>query len=480
MNFEQYVSCRTANSPDREGRDLLEHNKRLKQELRESKEECARHVNDYNTLVDEYNEMPGIQNAKLRTKINKIKQLREESESLVLEIEDLEKHQEQQGNKIKKDTKLIRKLLEDRDDLQERLAKETEKTQRAHVNLDFKVKQSIATSTRLDKQLGDETFRKAMDQIYEKFRDCFLVVRRRQEFDIRTRPRNESLEKFLSKHVPSWRENNADVRLHVCISFVSRVLTQFVNSKFVFGMPNEDLINATWRAWTALAEGPQTSRSQRDVKRWMVMTSTVLTNNHQELMLQARQDSLNFMLDTMKQDLEAATTMDFTDAIRRRLSDAISPHLTTLRLLHFQEWKYKFNMVTASRKGEPVRFSRARMDGMFWEESGYVQASLFPQLCRLEEDEEDEGETYTVVCKARVAVVATVEAAMDEKVGGDDEEMEGTADSGGVNNTEPRAGLSRALGDDTMKAEDKNGEEPKRSTVSGSFEKEDDEMDERA
>ncbi|KAI5209882.1 hypothetical protein E4T39_00637 [Aureobasidium subglaciale] len=424
-----------------DGRDLLQHKKRLKQELRESKEAHKRLTNEYNYLIDEYNEMVGIHNAKLRTKVNKIKQLREESESRVLEIEDLEKQQEQQTKKAKEKAQTIKQLLEERDNLQERMARHTRKAEKAHENLDFEVKQNIAASTRLDKQLGDETFRRSMDQIYERFRECFLLVHRRQDFDIRKKPNDESLEKFLSKHVPSWRDNNADVRLHVCISIVSRVLTQFVNSKFVFGMPNKNPIHAAWRAWAALAEDPQTSRSQHDVKRWMAMTSTVLTNNHQELMLQARDDSLEFMLDTMKKDLGAVTTMDFTDAIRRRISDAISPHLTTLRLLHFQEWKYKFNMVTASRKGDPVRFSRARMDGMFWEESGYVQASLFPQLCRREEDDEDEEETYTVVCKARVAVVATVEDAMDEKAECDDEEMEGIEDLRGANNTESKAEL---------------------------------------
>lgn len=96
----------------------------------------------------------------------------------------------------------------------------------------------------------------------------------------------------------------------------------------------------------------------------------------------------------MKEHLEDVTTLEFTDAIRRRLSDAIAPHLTTIRMLHYQEWNYKLEMVDASRKGAPVYFSWARMEGMFWEETGFVQASLFPQLCRLEEDvEDDETET---------------------------------------------------------------------------------------
>lgn len=145
-------------------------------------------------------------------------------------------------------------------------------------------------------------------------------------------------------------------------------------------------------------------------------------------MVQARADSLKFLLDNMKEHLETVTTIEFTDAIRRRLSDAIAPHLTTIRMLHYQEWKYKLDMVDASRNGSPVYFSRARMEGMFWEEAGFVKASLFPQLCRIEEDievdvtDEDEEDAdgeqddrYTVICKARVAVVNDWEEDMEDE-----------------------------------------------------------------
>ena len=144
-------------------------------------------------------------------------------------------------------------------------------------------------------------------------------------------------------------------------------------------------------------------------------------------MLQAREDSLELLLDNMKEHLETVTTLEFTEAIRRKLSDAIAPHLATLRMLHYQEWNYKLDMVDASRKGSPVHFSRARMEGMFWEETGFVKASLFPQLCRIEEDVEveetdedeedaDDGQDdrFTVICKARVAVVDVWEEDMED------------------------------------------------------------------
>jgi hypothetical protein len=222
---------------------------------------------------------------------------------------------------------------------------------------------------------------------------------------------------FLSKRVPSWRDNTSDDKLHVCISLVSGAFTQFVNNRFVFGLPNKNPIQAAWWGWKNLAgkfgptdlrdenclprntENAQTPKAQQDVKRWLALTSTVLTTNYRKSMVQARDDSLNLLLDNMKKDLEAVTTLEFTDAMRRRLSDAIAPHLPTLRMLHYQEWDYNLDMVDASRKGAPVAFSPARMKGMFWEETGFVQASLFPQLCRLEQngeyeddDEEDDEE----------------------------------------------------------------------------------------
>lgn len=147
------------------------------------------------------------------------------------------------------------------------------------------------------------------------------------------------------------------------------------------------------------SEGAITPKSQREIKRWLALTSNILTDNHRELMIQAREESLELILKEMKKNLEAATTLQFTDALRRKLSDTISPHLITLRMLHFQDWEFRFDMVNASRKGDAVRFSRVSMEGLFWEETGFVQASLFPQLCRLEEGNEDGVRSHRSSCK---------------------------------------------------------------------------------
>lgn len=158
--------------------DLLQHIERLKQKLRECRDENRDLVNDYNGLRDEFNEAVDLY-ARAQ---GKIKELREKNRDLRDEVEDLEDEQKQQEAKAKEKTRTIRNMVKERNDLQERLGRKVHETDEAHVALKYEVKQSIAASTRLDKQLGDEAFRKALDQIYEKFRECFLVVRRRQEF----------------------------------------------------------------------------------------------------------------------------------------------------------------------------------------------------------------------------------------------------------------------------------------------------------
>ncbi|KAI4720034.1 hypothetical protein E4T48_03672 [Aureobasidium sp. EXF-10727] len=462
-----------SSSPEKSREDLLQDNERLKQQLQKSRGLNVELTNDYNALVDEFNDLNdrhAAKLAKLKEKRNGIQQLMEENDLLQIEIDGLETDQKQLDAKVKEKTRSIRKMVKERDELQEKLAKRAHKADGSLVTLNFEVKQNIATSTRLDKQLGDETFRRAMDQIYERFRECFLVVRRSQEFDIKTALSNSFWERFLSKRVPSWRDNTLDDRLYVCIALVSQAFTQFVNNQFVFGLPNKNPIQAAWWAWMTLADEPQTSQSQQDVKKWLALTSTVLTNNHRDLMVQAREDSLDFLLDSMKENLEIVTTLEFTDAIRRRLSDAISPHLTTLRMLHYQEWNYNLKMVTASREGAPVRFSRAHMEGMFWEETGFVQASLFPQLCRLEEDDEDdedENDNYTVICKARVAVVADWEEEMQDA--GED-----PGDSDGLDGEDEA--------NDSIKNEEAEGEKKKNNNnvIADSFDKAENEMDQSA
>lgn len=170
--------------------------KRLKVKLRERATERDELAAEYNKLVDECQDIVDHNNATVdlvRKKNQRIKQLKEERiqnaksykegiESLEEELEDLKR-----SHKSKVDTKsqTIRDMVEERNDLQITLSKKNQQVEKVRELLDdrkFEAKKSIATTTRLDKQIGDETFRKSMDQIFERFRDCFMSIRRKHPF----------------------------------------------------------------------------------------------------------------------------------------------------------------------------------------------------------------------------------------------------------------------------------------------------------
>jgi uncharacterized coiled-coil DUF342 family protein len=160
----------------------LQENKRLKQELRSCQEANAAELE---SLKIEYDEAADLYNGALE-KIKRLKQkneaLMKKTEELKDEVADLEEERDVGRRRAKEKTQKIRDMVNERDDLQQKLGEVAAKADKVHVSLNYEAKQSIAASTKLDKQLGDETFRKAMDQIYERFRDCFLMVRRKEEF----------------------------------------------------------------------------------------------------------------------------------------------------------------------------------------------------------------------------------------------------------------------------------------------------------
>jgi DNA repair exonuclease SbcCD ATPase subunit len=162
--------------------DLLQENERLKQDLRSFREENEIELEN---LRIEYDEAVDLYDGALK----RIKNLKEKNQALERKIEeltdevaDLEEERDVETRRAKEKTQKIRDMVRERNDLQEKLGEVAAKADKVHVSLNYEAKQSIAASTKLDKQLGDETFRKAMDQIYERFRECFLTVRRKQDF----------------------------------------------------------------------------------------------------------------------------------------------------------------------------------------------------------------------------------------------------------------------------------------------------------
>lgn len=187
----------------------------------------------------------------------------------------------------------------------------------------------------------------------------------------------------------------------------------------------------------------QTTETRKKVQRWLSLTKELLTDKDPESMEVARQRLRDFVLDNSLKTIQSLTNIDVSKSMHAELSDALDSLLQTLCMLEYQRWRYTFELLPAYDEGRWNTLDPEEMEGMFAEETGWIKASLFPQLCRIQEDDQGEVSSTrshmywqalisiqnmrrTVICKARVAVEPddlspTEDTEMAENVGGEAE-----------------------------------------------------------
>jgi hypothetical protein len=100
----------------------------------------------------------------------------------------------------------------------------------------------------------------------------------------------------------------------------------------------------------------------------------------------ARNVLLEYILEASLRMIGSLTDLEVDNNIRRELSEALDPLLQTLCMLEYQKWQYTFEMLPAVVERHWIPLDPANMEGLFAEETGWIMASLFPQLCRIEQD----------------------------------------------------------------------------------------------
>ncbi|CAD0107711.1 unnamed protein product, partial [Aureobasidium uvarum] len=285
-----------------------------------------------------------------------------------------------------------------------------------------------------------------MSCAYTAIHDCFYGVLRRK--DIKQRAARDSVsrpttysgdidvtlaewQEDLEAYLPDLRDNTTKDKLHLCIATVAWILVVAVNRELVFGSPYTEQIEAATICWEKMpgectrqnasragkepnhAVEPQNSETRRKVTQWLSLTREILTDKDRESMDSARGYILEDVLDRAQEFLEALTDFIISDEIREELSEALAPFLGTMCMLPYQRWQYSFEMVCAVNEEFYTSFDPMEMEGMYTEKTGWIKASLFPQLCRLEGSGRDEDFTRTVICKARVAVQAGLRGTAD-------------------------------------------------------------------
>lgn len=123
------------------------------------------------------------------------------------------------------------------------------------------------------------------------------------------------------------------------------------------------------------------------MKQWLSLTKEILTDIDQESWDAAQELLLKYVLDESQKIIEDWTDLRIDETIREELSEAVEPLLQTLCMVEYQKWQFTFELIPAMDEEERTSFDPAEMEGMFAEKTGWVKASIFPQLCRLEQDD---------------------------------------------------------------------------------------------
>ncbi|KAG9529752.1 hypothetical protein KCU93_g3126, partial [Aureobasidium melanogenum] len=379
---------------------LKDENQGLKQHIREHEEENENLAEDMSGLEEE--------NDELKERISKLER---EKNSLEEQNQTQKKRLELQSDRIKhlagQHTETFTRAENEIQDLKHNFKQDLQEAERERESLLDEIselKGSIVGVSRLGKQFGDGKFKSSIDRVYHGIRNCFLTIVKSREFDIKPQRGNGTLAKFLSAQVPGYQDQTVNDKLHVCMTVVSMVLVDFANQHLVFGRPSKDLPTAAWAVYQKFAE-VDTLTDEKSVKQWLALTDEIINKAAPEAMKKAKEGSLKHIMDMIKKSLQAATTLKLTDDILSIITRLVSGCLEDLRLLEFQEWKYKIEMIPAHVEGRHTSFDLDSMEDIYAEETGLVKASVFPLLSRLEINEEDGSKRWAAISKAKVVVM---------------------------------------------------------------------------
>ncbi|TIA48938.1 hypothetical protein D6C79_03842 [Aureobasidium pullulans] len=284
----------------------------------------------------------------------------------------------------------------------------------------MKLKQNVAVFSRLDNQIGDERFRETMSCAFVAIKDCFWSIARKGRFDIQVA--DADVEEQVARYVPSYSDNTAEAKEHVCIVLVSLVLVDIVNDRLVFGWPGNKHLTAASNMWKALPEFQDAEKHKKSI-RWLTLTKDILNDISSISIEQAKDHLLGITWYRIQMLLMRMTTLEVTESIRAELMDAIAPCVQDLCMLDYQRWQYKFMLLPAHSDSFLHDFDPAEAEGMFTEKTGKIGASLFPQLARWETGD-TERFTRSVVFKARVSVLKKSDASEGDTEAGTDLEEE--------------------------------------------------------
>ncbi|KAG9657926.1 hypothetical protein KCU95_g979, partial [Aureobasidium melanogenum] len=256
-------------------------------------------------------------------------------------------------------------------------------------------KRAINTSKHVEGQVSDTTIRDTMNGLFSAVRNWAMDVSRQDKLEIKP---IETFHGSLFALVPDFRICKPKQKMHTLVAVFSLALVHFAQGNYAFGYPSTEPIKSATVLHGAIDK-------IRGVTKQRKKHTNELLSKDEEISRQTS-TTLTEFISFADGYYKKVIGSSFDSNSLFALETATKPFMQVIFGLHLQEAEYRISLVFATQPDKTQRsIDTKEMEDVYGEESGTLQASLFPAISK-EVVSRDSTTERIIVCKAKVVVVS--------------------------------------------------------------------------
>ncbi|KAG9748604.1 hypothetical protein KCU73_g7045, partial [Aureobasidium melanogenum] len=377
-------------------------NRHLARRIEELVHKCQILENDNADLHDEIQRQKDLQVSASEA----YDEIRDKNTRLVAKIHELHEELGQVRKNEESDVVKIRReasqTIREQDLEIEQLQRENVQTQRKDDEINrlqkevIQYKRLINTSTHVRGQVSDTTIRDKMNGLFSAVRNWAIGVSRQEKLEIE--PTRKFL-KCLLALVPDFQIGKSKQKMHTLVAVFSLALFHFCNQNYAFGFPSAEPTKSAMSLLRAINRIPDVTKQRK--KQWVILTKELLSMDENSWQASA---TLTEFIHYAGENFEKIMGPSFDSNSLLELKTAVEPFIQVIFDLPTQEAEYRLRMLFAQTDGMREPFEAVEMEDVYGEESGNLEAFLFPAITKEVMKSSDTTE-HVFVCKAKVVII---------------------------------------------------------------------------
>ncbi|THY77791.1 hypothetical protein D6C86_07245 [Aureobasidium pullulans] len=237
-----------------------------------------------------------------------------------------------------------------------------------------------------------------MNGLFSAVKNWALNVSRQGPLELQ--PVDRRGRKVLYEQVPCFEDGTSKQKMHALIAMFSNALVCWMDARHIFGSASAGPIASATNLFKAFDEIPSATKQRK--KQWAILTNEILSKNIQAS-IEASHTTLANFITYIESALKVMVGPSFDSNSLPALRTAIEPFMPIVFALQIQEAEYRVVLLSAINNGVPRNFDAIKMEDVFGEEKGILQASVFPAVFKEVMKGSDKVE-HIVICRGKVVI----------------------------------------------------------------------------